>query len=82
MCRWYSTIVKVYGYDIKLKRDLMPGEARMLRINQEQAAVVRMIYEQFLAGNPVSHIAKLLEKKGVPSPAGNPHWSQSTIIIS
>ena len=72
--------VKVYGYDIKLKRDLMPGEARMLRINQEQAAVVRMIYEQFLAGNPVSHIAKLLEKKGVPSPAGNPHWSQSTII--
>ena len=52
----------------------------MLRINQEQAAVVRMIYEQFLAGNPVSHIAKLLEKKGVPSPAGNPHWSQSTII--
>lgn len=54
----------------------------MLRINQEQAAVVRMIYEQFLAGNPVSHIAKLLEKKGVPSPAGNPHWSQSTIIIS
>lgn len=72
--------VKVYGYDVKLKRDLMPGEARMLRINPDQAAVVKMIYEWFLDGNPISHIIKLLEQQGIPSPSGNPRWSQSTII--
>lgn len=72
--------VKVYGYDVKLKRDLMPGEARMLRINPEQAAVVKMIYEWFLNGNSVSHISKLLEQQGIPSPAGNPRWSPSTIV--
>lgn len=52
----------------------------MLRINPDQAAVVKMIYEWFLDGNPISHIIKLLEQQGIPSPSGNPRWSQSTII--
>jgi len=71
--------VKVYGYDVKKKVDLQPGEQRVLTINPEQAAVVRMIYDMFLAGEPISYIIRKLKQQNIPSPLGKEQWSAATI---
>ncbi|MCC8075266.1 MAG: recombinase family protein [Clostridiales bacterium] len=50
-----------------------------LVINQEQAAVVRKIYQLFLEGKTPSGIATQLTREGIKSPAGKDKWSQSTV---
>ncbi len=45
----------------------------------EEAAVIRLIYEQFLAGDSFGNIVRLLEEKGVKSPSGKDKWSYSTV---
>lgn len=45
----------------------------------EEAAVIRLIYEQFLAGDSFGNIVRLLEEKGVKSPSGKEKWSCSTV---
>lgn len=62
-------ISPLYGY-IK--------DGRNLYINDEQAAVVRLIYQMFTDGYSVSHICMVLNSQGVPSPKGN-EWSYSTV---
>lgn len=71
--------VKLYGYDIKKKNDLDPGEQRVLRINPEKAAVVRLIYDMFLAGHSISYISRQLKAQHIPSPLGKDTWSYSTL---
>lgn len=81
--RWANgvpTFVKVYGYSLKRKYELQPGEKRTLIINEEQAEVVRFIYQQFMGGASASHIASILKQRGIPSPKGNEDWSYSTIM--
>ncbi len=48
-------------------------------IDPEGAAVIRLIYDRFLAGDSYGGIAKLLEQKGILSPSGKTQWSESTI---
>lgn len=48
-------------------------------IDEEQAKVVRLIYERFLSGDSQSDIGKMLEEKGIPTPMGRTKWSDSTI---
>lgn len=48
-------------------------------IDPEQAAIVRLIYEKFLAGDSYSTIAKYLMDNGVPTPAGKEKWCETTI---
>lgn len=48
-------------------------------IDPEQAAVVRLIYEKFLAGNSYSVIAKYLMENGISTPKGKEKWSETTI---
>lgn len=64
-------IVDLYGYTRYEKRKLV--------INEEQAQYVRLIYDQYIAGTPISHIVTLLKRKGVPSPSGLDTWSPTTI---
>ena len=45
-----------------------------LVINKEQAAIVRRIYGDFLAGMSPYAIARKLTEDGIPSPAGKPCW--------
>ena len=50
-------------------------------IDPEQAAIVRSIYEQFLAGKSMQDIANELTGQGVPTPSGKSKW-QATVIRS
>lgn len=56
------------------------GEDGLPKIVEEEAKVVREIYELFLAGNTVRTIADDLTKRGVPTPSGKEKWSVSTIM--
>ncbi len=55
------------------------GEDGQPEIDPEQAAIVRLIYEKFLAGDSYSVIAKYLMESGIPTPAGKEKWCETTI---
>ena len=61
------------GYDHGPKKDDPPV------VNQEQAAIVRRIYRDFMAGKTVGAISRELTVDGIPSPSGKPKWSASTV---
>ena len=71
----YIYSVKPFGYD---KIWVTEGKRKCptLAINEEEAAVVRMIFETYLHENKgyVGVCAKL-ERLGIPSPSGSPTWS-------
>lgn len=62
---------RMYGYE--------RGEDGMPRAVPEQAAVVRRIFESYLAGSSVRDIKRVLESEGVPASCGKPEWSVSTL---
>ncbi len=68
-----------YGYEVVKRFD---KEGQPLRgdrtINQEQAAVVQRILDEYGRNKSPKAIASQLNKEGVPSPSGK-NWSQSTI---
>ena len=55
------------------------GEDGNLVVNQEQAKVVRRIYQMFLTGMTPFGIAQTLTEEGVPTPAGKKVWGQTTV---
>lgn len=59
-----------YGYDV------INGE---LVINEQQAAVVRDIYEWYLQGMSLGQIKKRLEEKKIKTASGKDVWSKSVI---
>ena len=61
---------KFLGYD-KIDGQLI--------INEEQAAIVRRIYNQFLDGNSFSQIAAHLTEDGILSEQGNAVWNLSSV---
>lgn len=48
-------------------------------IVEEEAAIVRDIYEMYLAGKSIQAIADTLTKRNIPTPAGRERWSISTV---
>ena len=48
-------------------------------IDPEQAAVVKLIYERFLAGDSFGGIAAYLAERNIPSPCGKETWGNGTI---
>ena len=48
-------------------------------IDTEQAAVVKLIYERFLAGDSFGGIAAYLAERNIPSPCGKAVWGNGTI---
>lgn len=61
------------GYDHGPKKDDPPV------VNKEQAAIVRRIYRDFMAGKTVGAISRELTADGIPSPSGKSKWSASTV---
>jgi len=55
------------------------GEDGKPEIDPEEAKIIRLIYDRFLAGDSYGGIAKLLEEQGIPSPSGKQHWPESTV---
>ena len=56
------------------------GEDGNLVINEEQAAVVRRIYDMFMQGANPNAIAKTLTADGVPTPGGKDKWSRNVVV--
>lgn len=48
-------------------------------IVEEEAAVIRKIYDLFLSGKTINEIAAILTSMGVLTPAGKKKWSVSTV---
>ncbi len=48
-------------------------------IVEEEAAVIREIYNMCLDGMSYGHIAQTLTKNGIPTPAGKPRWHIATV---
>ena len=55
------------------------GEDGNPEIDPEQAAVVKLIYERFLAGDSFGGIAAYLAERNIPSPCGKEVWGNGTI---
>lgn len=55
------------------------GEDGGLVVNEEQARVVRRIYELFLRGETPCGIARRLTAEGFPTPSGGQGWSRHTV---
>ncbi len=51
-----------------------------LKINQEEAKIVRRIYTRYLEGKGVAAIAKELNNEGIPT-VGKGKWHNSTIVL-
>ena len=49
-------------------------------IVEEEAKIVRWIYQMFLEGKTPFGIAQILTEAGVPTPSGKSKWSPSTIL--
>jgi site-specific DNA recombinase len=63
---------RAYGYAA------VPGEPGRLIIVEAEAAIVRRIFEAYVAGHTPRAIAHVLNRDGVPAPRG-PRWNASTI---
>ena len=55
------------------------GEDGQPVVNEDEAAVVRLIYRLFLEGKTSVGICKFLEGLNIPSPGGNSKWSKTTV---
>ena len=55
------------------------GEDGKPQIDEEQAKIVKFIYDRFLAGDSIKTIAQRLDELKILSPAGKEKWSCSTI---
>jgi site-specific DNA recombinase len=54
------------------------GPAHLI-IHEPEAAVVRRIFADFLAGDSLRHLAVTLSTEGIASPDGKPVWRMSTL---
>lgn len=62
---------KCYGYD--------KGENGDLVINEEQAVIVRLIFDLYLGGKSILGIVKELKERGIKSPTGKDNWPKRSI---
>lgn len=62
---------KCYGYDHDEDGDLI--------INEEEARIVRWIFDSYLSGQSIVSIIRQLREQGVKSPAGKDTWYKRAI---
>ena len=62
---------KCYGYVQDKNGDLV--------INEEQAAIVRLIFDLYLGGKSILGIVKELKERGIKSPTGKDNWPKRSI---
>ena len=55
------------------------GEDGRPEIIEEEAAIIRDIYNMFISGESINNIAAKLTEKGIPTPFGKRKWSVSTV---
>lgn len=62
---------KCYGYD--------KGENGDLVINEEQAEVIKLIFDLYLGGKSILGIVKELKERSIKSPTGKDNWPKRSI---
>ena len=62
---------RFYGYTLTIRG--------LGYVNQEEAEVVRFIYDSYLKGYSLGGISKLLHQREIPSPTGNEVWGRAAI---
>jgi len=67
--KYYQRICYGYTHDLNGK----------LIVHEEQAEVVRLIYEMAASGASLAEISSQLENMGIPSPRGKGIWSKETL---
>ncbi len=50
-----------------------------LVINEQEAPIVRFIFDAFLAGYPLCSICDILEDLNIPTQTGKPRWNEGTL---
>lgn len=48
-------------------------------VDKTQAQAIQMIFREYLNGNSLGGLAKILEIRGIPSPSGNTCWGRAAI---
>ena len=66
-----------YSNFLGYKKGANPGD---MEIVEEEAVIVRRIYDEFLAGKSPGEIARRLTAEGIPTPAKKTNWHTSTVI--
>lgn len=66
---------RAYGCTSAVAED---GQSRRMVIDETEAAVVRWVFEQFVDGHSVRHIAHQLNERGTPSARGST-WALSAV---
>jgi len=69
-----------YGWQCQDRRKLKSGQRIGIEPVHKQAAVVRQIWDRFLAGQNTADIAEELNQMRVCSPSGKHKWSVRTIL--
>ena len=68
---------RIYGYHYVKKTPTAPAA---LVINEEQAAIVRSIFEMFASGDyGLVNISRFLEERRIPTRTGRPQWYRDQI---
>ena len=62
---------RFYGYTLTIRG--------LGYVNQEEAEVVRFIYDSYLKGYSLGGISKLIQQKVISSPTGNEIWGRAAI---
>lgn len=65
-----------YSNFLGYKKGANPGD---MEIVEEEAVIVRRIYDEYLAGKSPGDIAKRLTADGIPTPAKKTKWCASTV---
>ncbi|MHB8170212.1 MAG: recombinase family protein [Thermincolia bacterium] len=48
-------------------------------VDKTQAQAIQMIFREYLNGNSLGGLAKMLEIRGIPSPSGNTCWGRAAM---
>ncbi len=72
-------IPEPYGYSRQRDTSGRYVQSAKLQIVEEEAEVVRFIFDAFLAGYPMRAIAEILTGAGVPTKTGRSSWSEGSL---
>ena len=52
----------------------------VLKINKDEADVISMIFDFYIAGASLGKIVNMLYAKQIPSPTGKPKWTRASVV--
>lgn len=72
-------VPELLGYSREKDQNGRYIKGSKLQIVEEEAEIVRFIYDSFLAGSPLHAIAEILSDLNIPTKIGNLEWSEGSL---